>query len=57
LPGSLFLLFLSEKAGLIMTLDAPKNQSILLRIVTESQQVFPDATVEEFAPNHAAAFG
>ena len=37
-----------------MTLGVSKNQSILLRIAPESQQILPDATVEEFVPQHAA---
>jgi hypothetical protein len=37
LPGSLLLLFLIEKAGLIMTLRRSKNQLTLLRIAPENK--------------------
>ena len=36
-----------------MTPIGSRHQLILLRIVTESQQIFPDATVEESVPKHA----
>jgi hypothetical protein len=44
----LFLLFLFEKAGFIMTLSGLEVQSILLRIAPENKQVLRGATLEEF---------
>jgi len=52
----LILLFLSEKAGLIMTIGSSKDQSLLLRIAPAYPQIHAVATDKDFVQNSTVIF-